>query len=123
MSEIEITWKELAVFIESEEIGFDMDHWNDITSCGTVACIGGSYEFLYEKKFGESVSGLQLNNISREEHDILCFPTSPDRVNGNWFYFAAVNDDDYITREHAVRVLRDIQNGGTIDRSIWERNK
>ena len=61
MSENEITWKELADFIESEEIGFDMDHWNDITSCGTVACIGGSYEFLYEKKFGESVSGLQLN--------------------------------------------------------------
>lgn len=130
-------------FIRNEEIGFNMSDWVDnldeedaadfaVTqtkkTCGTVACIGGTVEFLkyggnkdekfiaefigYTEAFEWLVEGIDL--VEEYEPDQLFEPMNE---NAN---FCAHNpkDPSFVTREKAIRVLEHLRDTGELDWSV-----
>lgn len=115
--------------IESE---IDEAELLNANKCGTVACMGGSADLLmaiekdptvkyidivpngeYEDAFNWIAEGLPNNPVGEYTPDELFEPSW-----GNAYFGARPGDDDYITREKAIRVLEHFRDTGEID---WDR--
>lgn len=110
----------MAWFVEPvEHIDPEIATEHYLPECGTVACIAGFGKELF--KTGDSMYAVAKElGISRDQRNWLFHPECAQSPY-DWDIDSFPGDPGYISKEHAIRALRYIANGGELGEDIYER--